>query len=131
MGQQRRQNIFQPGTVRQRTQLRQTFGAAALPIRGKRIEHLAATQGSLGTLVTQDQRITLHCMHRCVEQQLRKHPSTGRQAGAFQQGDAPGHVLGAEVHVHRLKVFESPGFAGQQLHVDVQAPGGRIQAFGE
>src|SRR5690606_273125 len=40
---------------------------------------------------------------------------------AFQQGDAPGDVLGAEVYVHGRPVLERAIFAGKQAEFDIDA----------
>jgi len=78
----------------------------------QRVEYAAAAEGALGGLVAQDHAVAMHRMGWRIEQQLRVHVATGRQAFAFEQGDAAGDILGAEVDVHRRPVAQFAGFAG-------------------
>jgi|GEM_PF-3968682 len=59
------------------------------------------------------------------------HMPAGRDEFAFQQGDAPGDVLRAQVQVHRRPVLERASFAGEQGEFDVDAARGALQRWGQ
>ena len=98
--------------------------------RGEGIEQAGAAQGALGGLVAQHQAIAVHPVQRRIEHQLRQGRGTRGEAVAFQQGDTPGEILGAEVHVHRCPVRQVARLAGQQAQLHVDPGSGRVQRLG-
>lgn len=87
----------------------------------------APTQRALGSLVAQNQTIPMHCLQRCIEQQLSEHALASLEPFPFEQCDPGSDILGPQVHVHRAEVLEHACFSGQQGEVDIDSHAGCMQ----
>ncbi|MNE17015.1 hypothetical protein D3C76_977580 [compost metagenome] len=112
-GEQCRQGLFQAVGAGQCLQLGDARLAAALAGRRKGVEYTAPPKGTLCTLVTQYQPITVNRLQRCITEQLGEHARARQQLLALQQSHPGGDILGAQVHVHRAEMLEGAKFAGQ------------------